>query len=211
MNIIIAGVGGQGTILASKLLAKAALLQGEQVRTAETIGMAQRGGSVLGHVRIGADIASPLVAQASANIIVGFEPAETCRALPYLAPGGLVISAKAALAPVGATLSGNNYDGEQQLEYLRKLNEQGAIGELHIIDAAPILASLGTAKALNVVLLGALVGSAAHAALSQDALQSAIKALVKERFVDLNLQALTAGIASAYNPRGRQDAAPTNI
>jgi indolepyruvate ferredoxin oxidoreductase beta subunit len=148
---------------------------------------------VLGHVRIGEGISSPLVPNAAANIIVGFEPSETCRALSYLACGGLVVSAQAALAPVGATLAQTNYDGEQQLTYLRELQAQGTIDELRIVDAAPILKELGSAKALNVVLLGALLGSTVHGSLDQGALEAAINALVKERFIALNLAALKAG------------------
>ena len=83
-NIILCGVGGQGTILASRLIAAAALRSGIQIRTAETIGMAQRGGSVFSHIRLGDGAASPLIARGTADLIIGFEPGETVRQLPFL-------------------------------------------------------------------------------------------------------------------------------
>ena len=90
-NVLLTGVGGQGTVLAAKVLAQAAQAKGRQVRTAETIGMAQRGGSVVSHVRMGVngeDVFAPLVANGTADLIIAFEPAEAARVLPYLAPPG---------------------------------------------------------------------------------------------------------------------------
>ena len=82
-NIVLCGVGGQGTVLASKLIAAAAMKKGLSVMSAETIGMAQRGGSVFSHVRIGDDVCSPMIARGSADLIVGFEPGEAVRMLPF--------------------------------------------------------------------------------------------------------------------------------
>ena len=87
-NCLLCGVGGQGVVLASKLIAFAAMRQGKSVRTAETIGMAQRGGSVVSHVRIGEEIYSPQIPLKSADLILAFEPAEAVRSLPYLKAGG---------------------------------------------------------------------------------------------------------------------------
>lgn len=83
-NIILCGVGGQGTILASKLIAAAAMKKGIMVRTAETIGMAQRGGSVFSHLKLGSGSFSPLIGRGRADLIIGFEPAEAVRQLPFL-------------------------------------------------------------------------------------------------------------------------------
>ena len=98
-NLMIAGVGGQGTVLASKLIAAAAMKKGLNVRTTETIGMAQRGGSVFGHVRIGlttdsdsGQIFSPLIPMGKANAILALEPAEAVRQLPYLRKDGTVVA-----------------------------------------------------------------------------------------------------------------------
>ena len=84
LNILLTGVGGQGTVLAAKVLAQAALEKGWQVRTAETIGMAQRGGSVVSHVRYGSQIETPLIPEHSADVMIAFEPAEAVRCLRYL-------------------------------------------------------------------------------------------------------------------------------
>ena len=115
INLLLAGVGGQGTVLASKLLAQAAMAQGLQARTAETIGMAQRGGCVVSHVRIGEEAYSPLIPYGQADLILGFEPAEAVRNLPYLKDGGIVVAAKKAIKPVTASLSGSGYEAGPML------------------------------------------------------------------------------------------------
>ena len=112
LNILLTGVGGQGTVLAAKVLAQAALEKGWQVRTAETIGMAQRGGNVVSHVRIGnkgEQVHAPLVSRGTAELIIAFEPAEAARVLPYLAPAGTLVFASTAVQPVTAALSKNPY------------------------------------------------------------------------------------------------------
>jgi indolepyruvate ferredoxin oxidoreductase beta subunit len=218
-NIIVAGVGGQGTVLASKLIAQAALLDGKDVRTAETIGMAQRGGSVLGHVRtsplpvipsnarnLAGDMStttdvvvvsttplSPLVPQGSADCLIGFEPAEAVRALGYLRPGGTVVCAQQALEPVTATLQGVTYDGTAELEYLRASQQNGRLKTLVVIDGTAACAELGSTRVLNVVLLGAAFAAGALD-VSEQALIAAIEALVKPKFIDLNKAALKKGM-----------------
>ncbi|MCI8468394.1 MAG: indolepyruvate oxidoreductase subunit beta [Eggerthellaceae bacterium] len=111
-SILLCGVGGQGTVLAAKVLAQAAQSKGWQVRTAETIGMAQRGGAVTSHVRMGDGgeaVESPLVMLGSADLIIAFEPGEAARSLPYLAPGGTLVTASTAVQPVTAALSKDPY------------------------------------------------------------------------------------------------------
>ena len=107
-NVLLTGVGGQGTVLAAKVLAQAAQAKGWQVRTAETIGMAQRGGSVVSHVRMGdngEEVIAPLVAKGTADMIIAFEPAEAARVLPYLAPDGVMVSATTSIQPITASMS----------------------------------------------------------------------------------------------------------
>ena len=94
-NVLLSGVGGQGTVLAAKVLAQAAQDKGWQVRTAETIGMAQRGGNVVSHVRMGdagEEVFAPLLAEGTADLVIAFEPAEAARVLPFLAPDGLLVT-----------------------------------------------------------------------------------------------------------------------
>ena len=189
-NVILAGVGGQGAVLASKLLARAAMERGLSVKTAETIGMAQRGGSVFSHVRIGGPSCvpvSPLIGRGRADAIVAFEPAEAVRQLPFLRPGGMVVTSDAPVVPVSAATGGPAYDLPAIMSYLRS-----AVGEknLVVVDAAAAERTLGTAKALNVVLLGAAARAGALGPVTADDLADAVRATVRPAFVELDLAAL---------------------
>ena len=184
-SIVLCGVGGQGTILASKLLAAAAMAKGLPVKTAETIGMAQRGGSVFSHVRIGDGAASPLIGRGRADLIIAFEPAEAVRQLPYLREGGTVVVSTRPIIPVSATIGGPAYDLAAVMAYLRE-----RVGEkLVVVDADAAAEALGSAKCLNVVLLGAAVRTGVLA-LTADDVRSAIAARLPERFHELNFRAL---------------------
>lgn len=187
-NIVLCGVGGQGTVLASKLIASAAMEKGLYVMSAETIGMAQRGGSVFSHLRIGEDIDSPMIAFHSADLIIAFEPAECVRMLPYLKDGGCVIVNSHPVMPVTAALKGSSYNGREMTDYLRK-----HVKNLIIVDGEKACTSLGNPKVLNTVLLGAAIRNA-DIGLSADDIKNAIKKSVKERFVELNLRAFDYAI-----------------
>ena len=186
-NVILAGVGGQGAVLASKLLARAAMERGLSVKTAETIGMAQRGGSVFSHVRIGAGAHSPLIGRGRADAIVAFEPAEAARQLPFLRAHGMVVTSDAPVVPVSAATGGPAYDLPAIMSYLRS-----AVGEknLVVVNAAAAERTLGTAKALNVVLLGAAARAGALGPVTADDLADAVRATVRPAFVELDLAAL---------------------
>ena len=112
MDILVAGVGGQGTILTSRLLAEAAVQAGKFVRTGETIGMSQRGGCVVSHVRIGSREKSPYIPLGKADLILAFEMAEAARNLDRLKPGGKVIVSMQRVEPITVTLGGMEYDDE---------------------------------------------------------------------------------------------------
>lgn len=192
-SIILAGVGGQGTVLASKLIAQAAMNRGQNVRTAETIGMAQRGGCVVSHVRIGDEIHSPMVPKHSADIIIGFEPAEAVRCLAYLKRDGVVVVSGKAIKPVTASLSGSSYDGSEALGYLKK-----TVSRLVVVDADKICAECCSAKVLNVALLGAASASG-MLGLDLGELEQSIRERVAPRFELMNLKALSAGAEAARN------------
>ena len=186
-NVILAGVGGQGAVLASKLLARAAMDRGLPVKTAETIGMAQRGGSVFSHVRMGEGAHSPLIGHGRADAIVAFEPAEAVRQLPFLRPGGMVVTSDVPVVPVSSATGGPAYDLPAIMSYLReRVDEKNLV----VVDAAAAAHALGTAKALNVVLLGAAARAGALGLVTVDDLASAVRALVKPTFADLDLAAL---------------------
>lgn len=197
INILLVGVGGQGTVLAAKVLAQAAQSKGWQVRTAETIGMAQRGGSVVSHVRMGSEgepVHAPLVAPETADAIIAFEPGEAVRALRYLKKDGTVVAATAVVQPVTAALSTKPYCSDEVIAALRAaLAESG--GRLELVDAAPILDALGNRRVLNTVLLASAVACGA-VPLSVDELKEALAACVKPRFVEMNLAAADAVAAA---------------
>lgn len=183
-NIVLCGVGGQGTVLASKLIAAAAMKKGISVMSAETIGMAQRGGSVFSHIRLGEHLHSPMIAKGTADIIIGFEPAEAVRMLPYLKGNGQVIVSSHAIMPVTSTLSGADYDGKEIILYLKKV-----VNNLLVVDSEKACHELGSSKVLNILLLGAAISSGALG-LTEEEIQDAIKERLPEKFHDLNYRAL---------------------
>ena len=186
-NCLLCGVGGQGVVLASKLIAYAAMTKGLNVRTSETIGMSQRGGSVVTHVRIGEKIHSPMIPKGSADVIMAFEPAEAVRNLSYLKEDGVVVVDKKAVKPVTATLSQSDYDGQEMLTYLKD-----HVKNLYIIDGGEICEQVGSSKVLNVVLLGAALGSGVLSIPLED-MNEEIKKHVKPQFVEMNIKALELG------------------
>ncbi|MBR4621962.1 MAG: indolepyruvate oxidoreductase subunit beta [Ruminococcus sp.] len=183
-NILLCGVGGQGTVLASKLIAFAAMEKGQKIRTSETIGMSQRGGCVVSHVRTGEEIASPMVPKGGADVLIAFEPGEAVRNLSYLKKEGVVIVNKKAVKPVTASLTGSDYDGSEMLEYL-KVNVPGVC----VIDGEEICKKCGSAKVLNIALLAAAAKSG-QLGITTDELKNAIIKRIPERFHELNLKAV---------------------
>ena len=169
-NIVLCGVGGQGTVLASKLLAAAAMSKDIPVMSAETIGMAQRGGSVFSHLRI------------------GFEPGETVRMLPYLKTGGHVVVSTRAVKPVTATLSGFDYDAPQMLDYLK-----ANVPNLTFVNADQACSDIGSSKVLNMVLLGAAIRTGVLDFTISE-IESIMKQTLPEKFHEMNLRALNYNI-----------------
>lgn len=198
INILLAGVGGQGTVLAAKVLAKAAQSKGWQVRTAETIGMAQRGGSVTSHVRMGSEgeaVQAPLVTKGTADVVIAFEPGEAARALPYLAPEGVLVTATSAIQPVTAALASVPYNGEAVVSALQQ-SVVGSTVRFVPVDDQALVAAAGNRKALNMMLLAVAVAQN-RIPLTIDELKAAVAACVKPQFVTMNLKAIDEAVASA--------------
>lgn len=196
INVLLTGVGGQGTVLAAKVLAQAAQTRGWQVRTAETIGMAQRGGSVISHVRmgnLGEEVYAPLLTQATADLAIAFEPGEAARVLPYLAQDGVLVTAKTAVQPVTAALSKEPYRAEDVLANIERI--MGENQALVVIDDTALTQQAGSRKALNTVLLACAIAQN-RISLSIDELKDAIAACVKPRFVDMNMRAVDVAVAA---------------
>jgi len=185
-NIMIAGVGGQGTVLASRLIAAAAMKEGFDARTTETIGMAQRGGSVFGYVRIGDNIFSPIIPVGKADAIIGFELAETARQLSYLRGGGSVIACNKAVYSAG--MSGT-YDIPAMIEYLKS-----NVPNLILIDLEKISDSHRgqNAKTLNVTLLGAAAQSGIFPFKAETILKI-LPEVLPERILEINIKAFETG------------------
>lgn len=195
LNILLAGVGGQGTVLAAKVLAQAAEEKGWQVRTAETIGMAQRGGNVVSHVRMGDEgepVFAPLIALGTADLVIGFEPAEAARVLPYLKRGGSLVSATSAIQPVSAALSSVPYVSADVLGGLECAVE-AADGRFVAVDDAALVEQVGSRKSLNVMLIARALKEC-DLPIDVDDLRRAVPLCVKERFVDMNLRAIDLAV-----------------
>lgn len=183
-NIVLCGVGGQGTVLASKLVAAAAMNKGFDVKSAETIGMAQKGGSVFSFLRLGDDIYCPMFPEKTADIIIGFEPAEAVRMLPYLKDGGQVVVNTHPIMPVTATLSGSDYTGREMIEYLQR-----NVKNVLLVDGTKACEEIGSPKVLNMIMLGASVRNDVLP-FSVDDIEETMKKTVKPQFVELNSKAL---------------------
>lgn len=186
-DCLLCGVGGQGTVLASRLIAAAAMNKGLNAATSETIGMAQRGGCVVSHVRVADCIHSPMIPYGGADVIIAFEPAEAVRNLRYLKKDGTVITASKAVKPVTSTLGGASYTGDEMLSYLKE-----NIANLVVIDGDAVCGECGSPKVLNLALLGAAAACGALG-LTAEEVESAMKKRVNEKFHVLNSKAIELG------------------
>ncbi len=186
-DILICGVGGQGTVLASKIIAASAMEEGFPVHSAETIGMAQRGGSVTSHVRIGNSAFSPLIPFGRAGMLLAFEPAEAVRCLKYLSPEGIAVVNTAPIPPVTESLQPTGYDGTEMVAWLRQ----------HctciLVDGNEVCQPFGSSKFFNIILLGIAAGSG-HLGLQKETLLHQIEKNVPARFLEPNLAAFQAGL-----------------
>lgn len=186
-SCLLCGVGGQGTILASRIIAAAAMEKGWFARTAETIGMAQRGGVVVSHVRVGESVPSPLIPPGMADVILSFEPGEAVRSLSYLKPGGLLIACDREVQPIAAF---QPYDGAAMADWLRR-----SVPRCHVLDAQAICDACDSSRVLNVALVGALAASG-EMGLSLEDVSQAMLSRVSEKYRDMNLMALKLGAQS---------------
>lgn len=183
-NVIFAGVGGQGVILASKILMETAKNAGFDVKESEVHGMAQRGGSVDCHVRFGEKVYSPLIERGTADYVVSLELLESMRKIEYLAPGGMLIVNNEKIDPSPVTIGAMKYPDDLELWLKDKIKRS------HIVNTKDVLREVGNKKALNIVMLGILSN---HLEFTEDQWDTAIKSQVKEKFVEMNLKAFSAG------------------
>lgn len=190
INILVCGVGGQGSVRASHILAEAAVRAGLRARVGETFGAAQRGGAVASHVRIGKNVNAPIISKDGADVIVGLEPLETIRnVVKFASPDAIVIMEKRPIYPAEVNIGLAEYPSIEKItEAIQKL-----VKKVIVLDATNIAINAGNLKTLNVVLLGAL---AALNVLpySKETLLETIKENVPPKTIDVNVKAFNAGI-----------------
>jgi indolepyruvate ferredoxin oxidoreductase beta subunit len=185
-SVVLCGVGGQGILLASEIIAQAAMNAGFDVKTNEVHGMAQRGGSVIAQIRYGSKVYSPLVAQGTAHVLCSLEQSEALRYADYLMPGGLCVVNAQQITPVTVSMGASKYPENVE----QKLRDQ--FPKLVFMDASKKAIELGNIRTANVVLLGALSNGLN---LPLDAWHQGINACVKEQYRTLNLRAFESGRA----------------
>lgn len=188
LNILIVGVGGQGTLLASKFLGMVAVLSGKEVKVSEVHGMSQRGGSVVTCVKIGNRVSSPVIDLAEADIMLSFEISEAVRWMPYLKKGGRIITSTQQINPMTVVLGRAEYPNNA----MRALETSGA--QVKFIDALCAAEECGSGKAVNIVLCGVLASVLENT--DKEIWLEALKAVVPQKFYDINEKAFFKGMQS---------------
>lgn len=183
-NIIIVGVGGQGTLLASKILGDLFIKKGYDVKVSEVHGMSQRGGSVITYVRFGDKVYSPVVDEGEADFIVSFEILETARWLSYLKDGGQIVTNTGEIDPMPVITGAADYPGN----LAEKIKEKGV--KIDAIDALSIAKEAGSPKATNIVLLGRL---SHYFDIEENLWKETIEKNVPKKFLELNKKAFELG------------------
>ena len=178
-NIMIVGVGGQGTLLASRILGNAVIRQGHDVKVSEVHGMSQRGGSVVTYVKYGEKVYSPIIDKGEADIILAFELLEAYRALPYLKKGGKMIVNAQRINPMPVITGAMEYPAQ----IAEKLDQ---LVDLTSLDALSLAREAGNIKAVNVVLIGVM---AKNTEIPYEEWVETIKATVPAKFLEVNLKA----------------------
>ena len=187
-NIMIVGVGGQGSLLASKLLGRLVMNEGYDAKVSEVHGMSQRGGSVVTYVRYGDKVYSPVIDKGQADFIVSFELLEAARWLEYLSPGGQLVTNTQQIDPMPVITGAVEYPEN----LVDKMKDAGA--KVDAFDALALAEGAGSSKAVNIVLMGRL---SKYFPFPKEAWVSALEETVPERFIELNRKAFEAGVGNA--------------
>lgn len=183
-NIMIVGVGGQGSLLASKMLGRLLLTQGYDVKVSEVHGMSQRGGSVVTYVRYGEHVYSPIIDLGEADMIISFEQLEAARWLPYLKKGGKIVTSTQQIDPMPVIIGAAQYPNDL-IEKMRAANV-----DVDAIDALRLAKTAGSSKAVNIVLMGRV---SRYFDFPIEAWQKALVACVPPKFLELNQKAFAMG------------------
>ena len=189
-NIMIVGVGGQGSLLASKILGKAAMDSGLDVKVSEVHGMSQRGGSVVTYVRFGDEVYSPVICKGDADVIISFELLEAARWLPNLKNGGTIVTSTQQINPMPVITGAAQYP-EDIVENIRMLGV-----DIRAYDCTAIAEKAGNSRASNVALIGL---SADVLGFDHDVLRGAVASCVPEQALDINLKAFDLAVEAVRN------------
>jgi indolepyruvate ferredoxin oxidoreductase beta subunit len=184
IDLLITGVGGQGAILASDIIGKAAVISGIPIRAAETHGMAQRGGSVVNHIRLGTDLGS-MIPKKGADIMLALEPMEAVRYLDFLKDGGVIIVNTQPIIPVTVTSGLAKYPDVQEI--LDTLSEKYVV---KAFNADELAYEAGNRLAMNVAMVGAV---SSYLPIPKEALLESLKALVPQKTIEINVRAFEMG------------------
>jgi len=183
-NIMIVGVGGQGSLLASKLMGKALLIEGFDAKVSEVHGMSQRGGAVVTYVRYGDKVYSPIVDNGQAELIVSFELLEAARWINHLAPGGQVVTNTQQIDPIPVIIGAAKYPED----IVEKMKALGA--NVDAFDALELAEQAGSSKTVNIVMMGRL---SKYFPFSEETWQKALEESVPPKFLDMNKKAFALG------------------
>lgn len=186
MNIMIVGVGGQGTLLASRILGSVAIKEGYDVKVSEVHGMSQRGGSVVTYVKFGEKVYSPIIDKGEADLVLAFELLEAMRALPYVKKHGKMIVNTQHMDPMPVITGAMTYPENIEEKLSAKI-------DLQPVDALTLAQQAGTVKAVNVVLIGVLAKSTS---IKKEVWIEALKETVPPKFLEMNLTAFELGYNS---------------
>ena len=184
-NVMIVGVGGQGSLLASKLLGRLLLSKGYDIKVSEVHGMSQRGGSVVTYVRFGEKVYSPVIDKGQADFIVSFEELEAARWTEYLKPGGKIITNTQQISPMPVIIGAAEYPQD----LLEQMKAKGL--DVDAIDALSLAEAAGSSKAVNIVLMGRL---SKYFDIPAEEWLAAIEASVPAKFLELNKKAFRLGL-----------------
>ena len=190
IDVLMAGVGGQGVVLASDILAEVAMEEGYDVKKSDTLGMAQRGGSVVSHVRLGKTVFSPLIKRGDVDLLLSFEKLEAARWAVFLRRDGIAIVNDQAIPPWSVSSGAEKYPTDQEVMAILGQCTQ----RIYVVPGLAMAQRLGNAQVLNVLMMGFL---SAFLPLSEEAWTKSLRERVPARFLELNLQAFKEGRAAA--------------
>lgn len=185
-DLIMIGVGGQGIVLASDIMGEAALTDGYDVKKTDTLGMAQRGGSVVSHVRIADKVYSPLIKQGEADILIAFEKLEVIRWINYLRPGGLVIVNNHAMPPLSVNLGVSRYPSDDEITDVLKQRAK----RVCFVDGTKKAVEFGDIRTINVFMLGCL---SSFLSVKVDTWKECISQRLPSKIIQMNINAFDQG------------------